>query len=114
MAIRRPLRSSGSGYFTDWNARRSYNLLRLSLGHAMKLPLFVENDNDDGMELHDMETGLNAMTDRLSKTGVSQSTDMELGSPKLRKSLEEGMSRTKESWRKECPGLSIHFHIRRP
>lgn len=89
--------ASGSGYTTGWNARRSYNLLRLSLGHAMSAPLFVDDNNDnDDMELDelndDMESSLNAMAERLSNgTSVSQSTDMELGSPKLR---EEGKSNT--------------------
>lgn len=85
-----PDAASGSGYNTGWNARRSYNLLRLSLGHAMTTPLFVDdiNDNDD-MELDDndelFESSLNAMADRLSNgTSVSQSTDMELGSPRVR------------------------------
>jgi kinesin family protein 15 len=96
---------SGSGYTSGWNARRSYNLLRLSLGHAMKAPLFVDNDNDDEMELDDMEIGLDAMADRLSNgTSVSQSTDMELGSPKLRKSIEEGKSDTE----KATDGSSTH------
>lgn len=83
--------ASGSGYSTGWNARRSYNLLRLSLGHAMASPLFVDDNHDDDMELDDdLESSLNLMADRLSNgTSVSQSTDMELGSPKLRKSLEE-------------------------
>lgn len=93
---------SGSGYTTGWNARQSYNILRLSLGHAMKAPLFVDKDNDDemeldDMELDDMETGLNEMADHLSNgISVSQSTDMELGSPKLRKLTEEERSSTEE------------------
>lgn len=61
----------------------------------MTTPLFVDdiNDNDD-MELDDNdelfhdtldESSLNAMADRLSNgTSVSQSTDMELGSPRVR------------------------------
>jgi len=82
--------ASGSGYTTGWNARRSYNLLRLSLGHAMTAPPLVDDNNDDDMELDDFESSLNAMADRLSNgTSASQSTDMELGSPRLRKSLEE-------------------------
>lgn len=90
--------ASGSGYTTGWNARRSYNLLRLSLGHAMTSPLLVDDNIDDDMELdEDMESSLNAMADRLSSgTSVSQSTDMELGSPKLRKSMEESSNTPEE------------------
>ncbi|KAG0558177.1 hypothetical protein KC19_10G010000 [Ceratodon purpureus] len=89
---------SGSAFTTGWNARRSYNILRLSLGHAMKAPLFIDNDNDDNMELDDMEISLNEMADRLSNgTTVSQSTDMELGSPKLRKSVVEGTSNSERA-----------------
>uniref|UniRef100_A0A7I4BD30 Kinesin motor domain-containing protein n=1 Tax=Physcomitrium patens TaxID=3218 RepID=A0A7I4BD30_PHYPA len=91
--------ADGSGYSTGWNARRSYNLLRLSLGHPMKAPLLLNDDNDDDdMELDDdMETTLNAMAVRLSQgTGVSQSTDMELGSPKLRDSCKVKSSGSEE------------------
>uniref|UniRef100_A0A7I4FWL6 Kinesin motor domain-containing protein n=1 Tax=Physcomitrium patens TaxID=3218 RepID=A0A7I4FWL6_PHYPA len=40
----------GSGYTTGWNARRSYNLLRLSLGHPMTAPLFADDVADDGAQ----------------------------------------------------------------
>lgn len=97
--------TSGSGYNTGWNARRSYNLLRLSLGHALTSPLLVEDNIDDDMELDDdLESNLNAMADRFSnESNVSQSTDMELGSPKLRKSLEERSSNSNYG----CPNDNI-------
>ena len=88
---------SGSGYSTGWNARRSYNLLRLSLGHAMKAPLFLDNDNEDEIARDDMESSLTVMAHRLSnEISVSQSTDTELSSPNSRKLIEEARFNTQE------------------
>jgi hypothetical protein len=44
---------NGSGYSNSWNARRSYNLLRLSLGHPMTFPIVDSDDNDEEMEIDD-------------------------------------------------------------
>lgn len=51
-----PEPSSGGGYSNTWNARRSYNLLRLSLSHPVAFPLIQSEDNDEEMEIDDEET----------------------------------------------------------
>jgi kinesin family protein 15 len=66
--------ATGSGW-NGWNARRSYNLLRLSLGHPMKYPLIEVDDTDEDMEVDD------DLADDVSS--LSQPTGMELGSTNI-------------------------------
>lgn len=47
--------TSGGGYSTGWNARRSLNILRLSLNHPLTLPQ-TDTESDEDMEI-DEETG---------------------------------------------------------
>ena len=63
--------ATGSGW-NGWNARRSYNLLRLSLGHPMKYPPIEADDTDEDMEID------GDLADDVSN--LSQHTGIELGS----------------------------------
>ncbi|XP_024385375.1 kinesin-like protein KIN-12A isoform X2 [Physcomitrium patens] len=81
----------GSGYTTGWNARRSYNLLRLSLGHPMTAPLFADDVADDGKKTdEDIESSTDEANIRLSSgTNVVQSLNMD--SPGAQKSAKMKM-----------------------
>jgi hypothetical protein len=57
MKMKNEIPSNGSGNANSvWNARRSYNLLRMSLKRSMVLP-HIESDSDEDMEFEDAEDG---------------------------------------------------------
>ena len=59
MKMKNEIPSNGLGNAASlWNARRSYNLLRMSLKRSMILP-HPDSDSDEDMEFEDAEDGSN-------------------------------------------------------
>uniref|UniRef100_A0A5B6YNG2 Putative kinesin-like protein KIN12B n=1 Tax=Davidia involucrata TaxID=16924 RepID=A0A5B6YNG2_DAVIN len=61
------------GYSTGWNARRSLNLLKLSLNRPMTLP-HIDNDGDEEMEIVE-----EADRDSLQSVGSEENNTMDVG-----------------------------------
>jgi len=75
---------NGSGYSNSWNARRSYNLLRLSLGHPMTFPIVDSDDNDEEMEIDDETVD----SERVRSPAVVTMEDMTMEHTELSNSME--------------------------